>query len=71
MIIIESMGKISLVLLSLSLVIGSIVLPTSIANYRAMPFAYAQSTNAAMLTAYGAAANSIVANNAADRKSVV
>jgi carboxymethylenebutenolidase len=65
MIIIESMGKISLVLLSLSLVIGSIVLPTSIANYRAMPFAYAQSTNAAMLTAYAAAANSIVTNNAA------
>jgi carboxymethylenebutenolidase len=65
MIIIELMGKISLVLLSLSLVIGSIVLPMSIANYRAMPFAYAQSTNAAMLTAYAAAANSIVTNNAA------
>ena len=65
MIIVELMGKISLVLLSLSLVIGSIVLPMSIANYRPMPFAYAQSTNAAMLTAFAAAANSNVTNNAA------
>jgi carboxymethylenebutenolidase len=66
MIIIELMGKISLVLLSLSLVIGSTVLPMSIANYRAMPFAYAQSTNAAMLTASAAAATSSnVTNNAA------
>jgi carboxymethylenebutenolidase len=66
MIIIELMGKISLVLLSLSLVIGSIVLPVRMANDRAMPFAYAQSTNAAMLTASAAAtANSNVTSNSA------
>ena len=47
------MKKIILGLLSLSLIIGSLALPMSMANYRVIPFAYAQ-TNAAMLTALAA-----------------
>jgi ABC-type molybdate transport system substrate-binding protein len=47
------MKKISLVLLSLSLIIACLALPMSMANNRAIPFAYAQ-TNAAMLTALAA-----------------
>src|SRR4051794_38551972 len=57
------MRKISLALLSSSLIIASIILPMSMANYRATPFAYAQ-TNAAMLTGL-AATDSNVASNAA------
>jgi hypothetical protein len=57
------MRKIGLVLLSPSLIIASIVLPMSMVNDRAMPFAYAQ-TNAAMLTAL-ATTDSNVTNNAA------
>jgi carboxymethylenebutenolidase len=47
------MKKISLALLSLSLIIASLALAMSIANYRAIPFAYAQ-TNAAMFASLAA-----------------
>jgi carboxymethylenebutenolidase len=47
------MRKISLALISLSLIIASVALPMNMANHRAIPFAYAQ-TNAAMLTALAA-----------------
>jgi hypothetical protein len=57
------MRNIIVVLLSLSLIIASLVLPMSMANSRAIPFAYAQ-TNAAMLTTI-ADTYSNVASNAA------
>ena len=57
------MRNILVVLLSLSLIIASLVLPMSMANSRAIPFAYAQ-TNAAMLTTI-ADTYSNVASNAA------
>jgi carboxymethylenebutenolidase len=57
------MRNILIVLLSLSLIIASLVLPMSMANSRAIPFAYAQ-TNAAMLTTI-ADTYSNVASNAA------
>ncbi|MFL6342987.1 MAG: dienelactone hydrolase family protein [Nitrososphaeraceae archaeon] len=60
----QLMRKISLVLLSLSLIIACLALPMSMANYRIIPFANAQ-TNAAMLTAVAANDNSNVTNNAA------
>ena len=47
------MRKISLALLSLSLLIASVALPMNMANHRAIPDAYAQ-TNAAMLNALSA-----------------
>jgi carboxymethylenebutenolidase len=57
------MRKTSLVLVSLSLLIASVALPTYIANHGALPDAYGQ-TNAAMLNAL--AANDInITNNAA------
>jgi carboxymethylenebutenolidase len=59
------MRKISLALLSYSLIIASIILPMSMANYRAMPFAYAQ-TNAAMLTGLAGADSNVTSNAAAN-----
>jgi carboxymethylenebutenolidase len=64
MITIQLMRKISLVLLSLSLIIACLALPMSMANYRIIRFANAQ-TNAAMLTVLAANDNSNVTSNAA------
>ena len=64
MITIQLMRKTSLVLLSLSLIIACLALPMSMANYRVIPFANAQ-TNADMLTALAANDNSNVTSNAA------
>jgi carboxymethylenebutenolidase len=58
------MREISLVLLSLSLIFACVILPMTMDNYRAIPFAYAQ-TNAAILTALAANDNSNVTSNAA------
>jgi carboxymethylenebutenolidase len=58
------MRKISLALLSFSLIIASIVLPMNIVNHRALPYAYAQ-TNAAMLNALAANDSNITSNAAA------
>ena len=58
------MRKISLALLSFSLIIASIVLPMNIVNHRALPYAYAQ-TNAAMLNALAADDSNITSNAAA------
>ena len=58
------MRKISLALLSFSLIIASIVLPMNIVNHRALPYAYAQ-TNAAMLNALAANGINITSNAAA------
>jgi carboxymethylenebutenolidase len=58
------MRKISLALLSLSLLIASIALPMNMANHRAIPDAYAQ-TNAAMLNALAANDGNITSNAAA------
>ena len=58
------MRKISLALLSLSLIVASIVLPMNMVNHRALPYAYAQ-TNAAMLNALAANDNSNITSNAA------
>jgi carboxymethylenebutenolidase len=58
------MRKISLALLSLSLLIASVALPMNIANHRAIPDAYAQ-TNAAMLNAVAANDINITSNAAA------
>jgi len=55
--------KISLALLSLSLLIASVALPMNLANYRAIPDAYAQ-TNAAMLSALSANGSNITSNPA-------
>src|ERR1041385_3103340 len=57
------MRKISLALLSLSLLIASVALPMNLANYRAIPDAYAQ-TNAAMLSALSANGSNITSNPA-------
>lgn len=59
-----TMRKISLALLSFSLIIASIVLPMNIVNHRALPYAYAQ-TNAAMLNALAANDSNITSNAAA------
>ena len=56
--------KISLALLSLSLLVSSVTLPMNMNNHRAIPVAYAQSTNAAMLSALAANDNSNIASNA-------
>lgn len=56
--------KISLALLSLSLLVASVTLPMNMNNHRAIPLAYAQSTNAAMLSALAANDNSNIASNA-------
>jgi carboxymethylenebutenolidase len=58
------MRKISLALLSLSLLIASVALPMNMANHRAIPDAYAQ-TNAAMLNALAANDINITSNAAA------
>jgi carboxymethylenebutenolidase len=58
------MRKISLALLSLSLITASIVLPMNMVNHRALPYAYAQ-TNAAMLNALAANDSNITSNAAA------
>lgn len=58
------MRKISLALLSLSLLIASVALPMNIANHRAIPDAYAQ-TNAAVLNALAANDINITSNAAA------
>jgi carboxymethylenebutenolidase len=58
------MRKISLALLSLSLLIASVALPMNMANHRAIPDAYAQ-TNAAMLNAVAANDINITSNAAA------
>ena len=58
------MRKISLALLSFSLIIASIVLPMNIVNHRALQYAYAQ-TNAAMLNALAANDSNITSNAAA------
>src|SRR5919108_6225427 len=58
------MRKISLALLSFSLIIASIVLPMNIVNHRELPYAYAQ-TNAAMLNALAANDSNITSNAAA------
>jgi carboxymethylenebutenolidase len=60
------MRKISLALLSLSLLIASVALPMNMANHRAIPYAYAQ-TNAAMLNALAANDNNITSNAAASK----
>jgi carboxymethylenebutenolidase len=60
------MRKISLALLSLSLLIASIALPMNMANHRAIPYAYAQ-TNAAMLNALAANDSNITSNAAASK----
>ncbi|MGB6627208.1 MAG: dienelactone hydrolase family protein [Nitrososphaeraceae archaeon] len=60
------MRKISLALLSLSLLIASIALPMNMANHRAIPDAYAQ-TNAAMLNALSANDSNITSNAAASK----
>jgi carboxymethylenebutenolidase len=57
------MRKISLALLSLSLLIASVALPMNMANHRAIPDAYAQ-TNAAMLSALSANGSNITSNPA-------
>jgi carboxymethylenebutenolidase len=57
------MRKISLALLSLSLIVVSIVLPMNMVNHRAIPYAYAQ-TNAAMLNALAANDSNITSNAA-------
>src|SRR5919204_1890532 len=57
------MRKISLALLSLSLIVASIVLPMNMVNHRALPYAYAQ-TNAAMLNALAANDSNITSNAA-------
>ena len=56
--------KISLALLSLSLLIAAVVLPMNMANHGTIPDAYAQSTNAAMLSALAANDNSNITSNA-------
>jgi carboxymethylenebutenolidase len=58
--------KISLALLSLSLLIASVVLPMSMTNHRAIPDAYGQ-TNAAMLNALAAEGSNIKSNAAASK----
>jgi carboxymethylenebutenolidase len=58
------MRKISLALLSLSLLVASVALPMNMANHRAIPDAYAQ-TNAAMLNALAANGINITSNAAA------
>ena len=63
------MRKISLSLLSLSLLIASIALPMNMANHRAIPDAYAQ-TNAAMLNAQAANDINITGNAAASNISI-
>ena len=60
------MRKISLALLSLSLLIASVALPMNMANHRAIPDAYAQ-TNAAMLNALSANDSNITSNAAASK----
>jgi len=60
------MRKISLALLSLSLLIASVALPMNMANHRAIPDAYAQ-TNAAMLSALSANGSNITSNPAAPK----
>jgi carboxymethylenebutenolidase len=60
------MRKISLALLSLSLLIASVALPMSMANHRAIPYAYAQ-TNAAMLNALAVNDSNITSNAAASK----
>ena len=60
------MRKISLALLSLSLLIASIALPMNMANHRAIPDAYAQ-TNAAMLNALSANDSNITSNATASK----
>jgi carboxymethylenebutenolidase len=60
------MRKISLALLSLSLLIVSVALPMNMANHRAIPDAYAQ-TNAAMLNALAANDSNITSNAAASK----
>ena len=60
------MRKISLALLSLSLLIASVALPMNMANHRAIPDAYAQ-TNAAMLSALSANGSNIISNPAASK----
>ena len=64
MITIQLMRKISLALLSSSLIIASIILPMNMANHGAIPDAYAQTTNAAMLNALAANDNSNITRNA-------
>jgi carboxymethylenebutenolidase len=63
------MRKISLALLSLSLLIASVALPMSMANHRAIPYAYAQ-TNAAMLNALAANDSNITSNAAASKVAI-
>ena len=60
------MRKISLALLSLSLLIASVALPMNMANHRAIPDAYAQ-TNVAMLNALSANDSNITSNGAASK----
>jgi carboxymethylenebutenolidase len=60
------MRKISLALLSLSLLTASVALPINMGNHRAIPDAYAQ-TNAAMLNALAANDSNITSNAAASR----
>jgi carboxymethylenebutenolidase len=57
------MRKISLALLSLSLLVASVALPMNMANHRAVPDVYAQ-TNAAMLNALSANDSKITSNAA-------
>jgi carboxymethylenebutenolidase len=61
------MRKISLALLSLSLLIASLALPMNMANHRAIPDAFAQTTNAAMLNALAANDSNITSNAAASK----
>src|ERR687886_1834852 len=56
--------KISLALLSLSLLIAAVALPTNMVNHGAIPDAYAQTTNAAILNALAANDNSNITRNA-------
>src|SRR6476660_2429925 len=60
------MRKISLALLSLSLLVASVALSMNMANHRAIPDAYAQ-TNAAMLSALSANGSNITSNPAAPK----
>jgi len=59
--------KISLSLLSLSLLIATVALPMITANHTAVPYAYAQSTNAAMLNALAANDSNLTSNAAASK----